>query len=144
MTNEILPESPSRNKVLAAKLSIIAAVISIMALLSLHFLSPEFAPSWRMVSEYANGEFEWVLFVFFSFWGISSCCTDDFKVAGVTVSLTGNDGVVLEQGTAQPDPEDSDLWIYRAKTSNATVAGTKVTAVATDLPRNVTNAEKVA
>jgi len=26
------------------------------------------------VSEYANGQFEWVLFIFFSFWGISSWC----------------------------------------------------------------------
>ncbi|MEJ1241015.1 DUF998 domain-containing protein [Chryseolinea sp. T2] len=59
-------------KVLAAKLSIIAASISIVALFGLHVLSPEFGPSWRMVSEYANGSFEWLLFVFFIFWGLSS------------------------------------------------------------------------
>ena len=26
---------------------------------SLHALSPEFDPSWRVVSEYANGKYEW-------------------------------------------------------------------------------------
>ncbi|HTF18613.1 MAG TPA: DUF998 domain-containing protein [Chryseolinea sp.] len=60
--------------ILAAKLSIVAAAISIVALLSLHVLSPEFGPSWRMVSEYANGGFEWALFIFFIFWGLSSWC----------------------------------------------------------------------
>ncbi|MBA4056205.1 MAG: hypothetical protein C0490_15930 [Marivirga sp.] len=73
-TNEVLLERSSGSKLLAARLSITAAAISIVALLSLHILSPEFGPSWRMVSEYANGRFEWVLFIFFTFWGISSWC----------------------------------------------------------------------
>jgi hypothetical protein len=58
----------------ALKLAMVAATISIAALLGLHVLSTEFEPSWRMVSEYANGRFEWVLFVFFVFWGLSSWC----------------------------------------------------------------------
>jgi hypothetical protein len=58
--------------VLAAKWSMVTAAISIAALVSLHVLSPEFGPSWRMVSEYANGKFEWILFVFFVSWGLSS------------------------------------------------------------------------
>lgn len=74
MTSDILTESRSQTNVVTAKLAIIAAVISIVALVSLHFLSPEFEPSWRMVSEYANGQFEWVLFIFFTCWGISSWC----------------------------------------------------------------------
>ena len=94
MKSELLPQSPSRNKVLAAKLSIIAAVISIVALLSLHFLSPEFAPSWRMVSEYANGHYEWVLFIFFGFWGISSWCAACFLWSYVS-TLSSKAGVVL-------------------------------------------------
>lgn len=41
-------------------------------LFALHFLSPEFDPSWRMVSEYANGQFGWVLSLMFLFWALSS------------------------------------------------------------------------
>src|SRR6185295_14249895 len=94
MKSEIPPESPSRNKLLAAKLSIIAAVISIAALLSLHFVSPEFAPSWRMVSEYANGQFEWLLFIFFSFWGIGSWCAA-YVLWSYVSTVASKAGVVL-------------------------------------------------
>jgi len=62
----------SNAKTIAARCSFIAAIISVVALISLHFASPEFAPAWRMVSEYANGKFEWMLFIFFCCWGISS------------------------------------------------------------------------
>jgi len=94
MTSKTIPESQSRNKRLAATSSIVAAVISIVALFSLHILSPEFAPSWRMVSEYANGQFEWVLFIFFSFWGISSWCVAYLLWSQVS-SIAARAGVVL-------------------------------------------------
>jgi hypothetical protein len=35
-------------------------------------LSPEFDPSWRVVSEYANGKFGWVLSLMFAAWAMSS------------------------------------------------------------------------
>lgn len=57
---------------LLATLSIIAGVLSLISLLALHFTSPEFKPSWRMVSEYALGKYKWVLTLFFFMWGISS------------------------------------------------------------------------
>ena len=38
----------------------------------LHVVSPEFAPSWRMVSEYANGQHRWLLTLVFSAWALSS------------------------------------------------------------------------
>src|SRR6185295_19322803 len=94
MTNKTLPDSQSGNKRLAVKLSIFAAAISIVALFSLHILSPEFAPSWRMVSEYANGQFEWVLFIFFCFWVISSWCLTYFLWFQVS-STVARAGVVL-------------------------------------------------
>jgi Protein of unknown function (DUF998) len=94
MSNQIIPASQSKNNILAAKLSIIMAAISIVALVSLHFLSPEFGPSWRMVSEYANGQFEWVLFIFFSAWGISSWCAGYFLWSYVS-SKAAKAGVVL-------------------------------------------------
>lgn len=56
----------------AAYLAMSATAVSGAALLLLHGLSPEFAPSWRMVSEYANGRFPWLLTVVFAGWAISS------------------------------------------------------------------------
>jgi hypothetical protein len=55
-----------------AVLSIISGVISLLSLLVLHFTSPEFKPSWRMVSEYALGKSKWILTIFFFAWGASS------------------------------------------------------------------------
>lgn len=55
-----------------ARLSFAASVSSLLALGALHFLSPEFAPSWRMVSEYANGKYGWVLSLMFALWAMSS------------------------------------------------------------------------
>lgn len=46
--------------------------ISLLSLLALHFLSPEFQPSWRMISEYALGKYKWLLTLFFVTWGIAS------------------------------------------------------------------------
>ena len=60
------------NKLTTARLSLIAAVATLLTLGLLHILSPEFAPSWRMVSEYANGNYSWVLSLMFIFWAISS------------------------------------------------------------------------
>jgi hypothetical protein len=56
----------------AAQVAAGAAVATILLLASLHVLSPEFAPSWRMVSEYAFGHYGWVLSLMFLSWGISS------------------------------------------------------------------------
>lgn len=56
----------------AAYLALGATAVSGSALLLLHWLSPEFAPSWRMVSEYANGRVPWLLTVVFVGWAISS------------------------------------------------------------------------
>ena len=55
-----------------AKFSIIASVVTLLLLAALHILSPEFSPAWRMVSEYANGNYSWVLSLFFLFWGVST------------------------------------------------------------------------
>jgi Protein of unknown function (DUF998) len=52
--------------------AIITTAATILLLASLHALSPEFAPSWRMVSEYAFGHYGWVLSLMFLSWGISS------------------------------------------------------------------------
>lgn len=56
----------------AAWLAIGATMVSALALVALHFVSPQFQPSWRMVSEYANGNLRWVLTVVFLAWALGS------------------------------------------------------------------------
>jgi hypothetical protein len=56
----------------AAYVAIFGIAISCAALILLHMLSPEFSPSWRMVSEYANGRFPWLMTIVFAGWAISS------------------------------------------------------------------------
>ena len=50
---------------LAVHISTAAAATSLISLAALHILSPEFDPSWRMVSEYALGRYEWILALMF-------------------------------------------------------------------------------
>jgi len=57
---------------LAARLAIAATAAVLLLLASLQVLSPEFDPSWRMVSEYANGQYGWVLSLMFITWAVSS------------------------------------------------------------------------
>jgi Protein of unknown function (DUF998) len=56
----------------AALVALLATAVSCASLLLLHPLSPEYSPSWRMVSEYANGGFAWLLTLVFVFWALSS------------------------------------------------------------------------
>jgi len=60
------------NSQTAARLSFAAGVTTLALLAALHILSPEFDPSWRMVSEYANGQYGWVLSLMFASWALSS------------------------------------------------------------------------
>lgn len=62
----------SRITVPAAALAAGAAIATTLLLAGLHVLSPEFDPSWRMVSEYAFGRYGWVLSLMFVTWGIST------------------------------------------------------------------------
>ncbi len=52
-------------KTTAAKLSIAMGITVILLLAALHLLSPEFDPTWRVISEYALGQFGWVLSLMF-------------------------------------------------------------------------------
>src|SRR5262245_56796258 len=56
----------------AAYVAVLAVALSGASLVLLHFLSPEFAPSWRMVSEYANGRHGWLRTFVFVFWAVGS------------------------------------------------------------------------
>lgn len=56
----------------AARLAFAASAATLVLLGALHVLSPEFAPSWRMVSEYANGQYGLVLSLMFACWAVGS------------------------------------------------------------------------
>ncbi|MGC1470354.1 MAG: DUF998 domain-containing protein [Sphingorhabdus sp.] len=77
-----------------AYIAIAAMAVSSLALLTLHFMSPEFSPSWRMVSEYANGQWRWLLtLVFFG------CAIGSFVLAAalwpVSTNIWGKIGLVF-------------------------------------------------
>jgi hypothetical membrane protein len=56
-------------------IAIASGALSLLCLLALHFASPEFNPSWRMVSEYAFGKHKWLLTLMFLFWSTCSLFT---------------------------------------------------------------------
>ena len=56
----------------AASVAFVGAAATVLLLAGLHVLSPEFDPRWRMVSEYANGHYGWVLSLMFASWALSS------------------------------------------------------------------------
>jgi len=56
----------------AGWVAVVATVAAILLLASLHVLSPEFSPSWRVISEYAFGRYAWVLSLMFASWAVST------------------------------------------------------------------------
>src|SRR5258708_14039317 len=72
MKNGVLTGDTPKIEVAGAPLAIAAAAVALLLLASLHVLSPEFDPSFRMVSEYALGHYSWVLSLMFLAWGISA------------------------------------------------------------------------
>ncbi len=66
--NNIELSSPAR---VANWIAIAAAAGALILLALLHVVSPEFDPSWRMISEYANGRNGSILSLMFACWGRS-------------------------------------------------------------------------
>lgn len=60
---------------------------------------------------------------------------DDYRVTGVQVQITAANGTLLEQGNAQVQPNGLD-YTYTATLANAQLAGSKIKAIATDVPGN--------
>lgn len=83
---------PARAAASAAGLSMISTAIALISLATLHVLSPEFDPSWRMVSEYALGRHSWLLSVMFLAWAIGTWALayslkDEVKTTGGKIGL---------------------------------------------------------
>lgn len=60
---------------------------------------------------------------------------DDFRVVSVQVEIYATDGTLLESGAAQPDGRGLD-WVYTAGQPNPISAGSRIKAIATDVPAN--------
>lgn len=52
----------------AARISLAGSVVFLVLVAALHFLKPDYDPSWRFISEYAIGDFGWVMMIAFFFW----------------------------------------------------------------------------
>lgn len=52
-----------------------SGILSLFCLVVLHFVSPQYQASWRMVSEYAYGKHKWILTAFFILWGLGAILT---------------------------------------------------------------------
>jgi len=72
MYNDAVATLETKISLPIARLAIATSAATLLLLVSLHILSPEYDPSWRMVSEYANGKYGWVLSLMFACWGIGS------------------------------------------------------------------------
>ncbi len=76
------------------KVILATGAMSLLCLLLLHFLSPEYDPSWRMISEYALGKYKAFLTAFFV---LSAVCTSmlPFLLWNETTGLWSKVGLVL-------------------------------------------------
>lgn len=67
---------------------------------------------------------------------ISVFVTDDFKVADVRFKISKPDGSLLEEGQANMQA-DEQHWHYLTTADNNSLAGTKISVYASDLPGNL-------
>ena len=78
----------------APGVAILATALAFTALAILHVVSPEFQPSWRMVSEYANGRHPWLLSVMFAAWALGSFALA-MAVGPITHGWLGRTGLIF-------------------------------------------------
>jgi Protein of unknown function (DUF998) len=83
-----------KNLSIFANGTIAFGAISILCILILHFVSNEFKPNFRMVSEYALGKYKWLLTIFFLCWGLCSI-SSGFMLWNVVTTGWAKFGVVL-------------------------------------------------
>ena len=70
--------------------------------------------------------------------------SDDFEVAGVTVSISGSEAQPIEHGVAVLSSMKRGRWVYTTTTSVAAGTQVRVEATATDKPGNTaTKAEDI-
>jgi hypothetical protein len=73
----------------AAGVCVVAAII-----VALHWIKPEFAPSWRFISEYAIGPYGWIMKLNFLIWS-ASCAALAVALRGEVRTRPGRIGIVI-------------------------------------------------
>jgi hypothetical protein len=94
MQTTISNSDPQKISRFAARLSLTSAVVALVSLASLHVLSPEFDPSRRAVSEYALGQYAWLLSLMFVAWGLSAWALA-FAIRSQVRGIGGSVGLVF-------------------------------------------------
>jgi len=94
MKEAISSSDPLEISIPAARLSLATSLAALVSLAGLHILSPEFDPSRRFVSEYAFGQYGWVLSLMFLTWGLSSWALA-FAIRSQARTLAGKTGLVF-------------------------------------------------
>jgi hypothetical membrane protein len=77
-----------------ARISVAFATLTLIFLAALHVISPEYDPSWRMVSEYAHGHYSWVLSLMFLCWGLGTWALA-LAISKYLKSATGKTGLAF-------------------------------------------------
>jgi RNA polymerase sigma factor (sigma-70 family) len=90
----LLNAAPRTIRTGAARLSLATSVTTLVCLAGLHVLSPEFDPSWRVVSEYALGRHGWALSLMFLAWAVSSWSLA-FAIRSQVQTIGGRIGLVF-------------------------------------------------
>lgn len=94
MNTPVSVTDTTRLSVPAARVAIAADGAVLLLLASLHVLSPEFDPSWRVVSEYANGRYGWVLSLMFVSWALNNWALA-FAIRSQVRTIAGKTGLVF-------------------------------------------------
>ena len=83
-----------KSMALLANGTITFGLISILCLIILHITSPQFKPNFPMVSEYALGQYKWLLTIFFMSWGLCSI-TSGIMLWDIVTTTWSKIGVLL-------------------------------------------------
>jgi hypothetical protein len=94
MNKYTVSESAAAISVPAARVSIASSVVFVVLLVVLHFMKPEFHPSWRFISEYAIGDYGWVMMLAFISMAIS-CAALFVATRSQIPTLLGRIGMAL-------------------------------------------------
>lgn len=71
----------------AAKIAVAGSALSLILVVALHALKPEYNPSWRFLSEYAIGDFGWVMRL--AFFSVAVSCLSLFVAVKSHVQTIG-------------------------------------------------------
>jgi hypothetical protein len=87
MARTIATDTVTAISLRAARVSLAAAAAYVVLLAMLHVIKPEFDPSWPMASEYAIGDYGWVMRI--AFFSMALSCVAVFAVLRFQIETIG-------------------------------------------------------